>query len=97
MLHPARGPLLQRNMLTAQQLQLIVDVDDATLDEGSRLLKQMQRPPRVNDATADKLSNCALTTLAAIEGNRTSGAVATEMRASKGLPASSEQSRRPGR
>jgi hypothetical protein len=80
--------------LTNAQLSLIVNVDDNLLDQGSKLLKALNRPNVVNDAKADKLSNCALTTLAAIESGKTSGGVASSLRSGQGLPATSEQSQK---
>lgn len=79
--------LLQRvgTKQTPSQFNAIVGVSDHLLDEGSKLLKNINRPAVVNDARADKLSNCAMTTLAAIEGNRTSGGTVKRMREELGV------------
>jgi hypothetical protein len=77
--------------LTGDKLALLTtDVDDADLDEGSKLLKQLRldrataAPKGVNLGGVDKLSNCALTTLGGILGV-TSTAAAVRMRAMLGV------------
>ncbi|MGG6296319.1 DUF4157 domain-containing protein [Leptolyngbya sp. AN02str] len=90
--------LLQRNREKMQpdSPQLVVNVSDNLLSKGGKLLKSITRPPIVNDATADKLSNCALTTMAAIEGGKTSGQFAQSVRARQNVdgPKSTEQSQK---
>jgi hypothetical protein len=82
--------------LTSSALNSLINVDDNLLDEGSRLLKSLNRPGTVNTGGNDKYTNCALTTLAAIDAGRTSGTVAQHMRESQGLTTHStgEQSHR---
>ena len=82
--------------LTAAGLNTLIAVDDGLLDEGSRLLKNLNRPGIVNTGGNDKYTNCALTTLAAIDAGRTSGGVAQHMRESQGVTTHStgEQSHR---
>ena len=81
---------------SAAEYNAIINVSGVALDEGSKLLKSITRPAIVNDAGADKLSNCALTTIAAIDGGRTSGQAAVEMRRQHGVATHStgEQSER---
>ncbi len=92
-------PVIPPGAVTPTQLAaLTVDVPDSDLDEGSKLLKVMRsaRPDKVNDALADKLSNCAIATIAAITGAPTSGAATADVRATlqapvQGKPAQSEK------
>ncbi|HWM08599.1 MAG TPA: carbohydrate-binding module family 20 domain-containing protein [Solirubrobacteraceae bacterium] len=79
--------LLQRagTKKTGAQYNAIINVSGVALDQGSELLKKINRPTIVNDALGDKLSNCALATIAAIEGGRTSGEAAVEMRKQHGV------------
>lgn len=79
---PAPGVLPPTSLAT-----LTVKVDDASLDEGSLLLKKLRatRPAVVNNGGPDKLSNCAIATIAAITGSATSGQATEGVRASLGL------------
>lgn len=85
-----------REKLASNSPALLVNVSPDLLDKGSKLLQQINRPPKVNDAGADKLSNCALTTLAAIKGSRTSGGIASDVRTTQGVGgfSSTEQSQK---
>ena len=90
---PTSGKLDPRHVAT-----LTVDVPDGELDAGSKMLKAMRsaRPAKVNDAGQDKLSNCALATVAAILGARSSGMAAKDVRTSLGIPPSTTAPERVG-
>ena len=90
---PVTAPTTPGGVSPAQLAALTGDVPQSSLDQGSKMLLQLRaaRPAQVNDSARDKLSNCAIVTLAAITGGRTSGQAAEEIRTALKIPASGQR------
>ncbi len=73
--------------LTPTDVAALIAKDDATLDAGSLTLKVLRqaRPVAVNTGGGDKLSNCAIATVAAFTGGTTSTLATTNVRQRLGL------------